>query len=115
MFDIENGVDDKNECLLEKITKNKNFEEIFTISNIQKGESSVRLKMLSATSDIFALLKVNYKYGLDTDNKKDISFRVNKWGTNKFIEEEEKGFMYFVFETLEDKLLKILLFSGILS
>ena len=46
MLDIENGVDDKNEGLLEKITKNINFVEIFSISNIQKGESSERLKML---------------------------------------------------------------------
>jgi len=60
-------------------------------------------------------LKVNPKVGLDSNDSKDVEERINRFGTNKFEEEEIKPFYEFILEALEDDMLRILIVASIVS
>jgi P-type Ca2+ transporter type 2B len=107
--------DPQNESFIENMKKREFFKEMFKLTNIHKGKSAELLRMIGDSNDILNFLKVDFKQGLVTDDTEDIRKRIKKWGNNKFEEEEEKSFWHFVLDTLQDRLLRILIIAGFIS
>jgi len=104
-----------NERLIEySKVDNDFFKIIFDNANIVKGKSSETFARIGKTTGLLSALKVNEKTGLLMDNKNDINFRKNKWGTNEIPRKKIKTFFYFFQKIIQNRIFVLLLMFAIL-
>jgi len=115
--DLSKKLIDNEQSTTEYFNKDLNtefFDTIFTNQNINEGNSLKRYKKVGINGFIKGL-KSNEQSGLNSNDAEDINKRISTYGSNKKIEAEEKGIMYFIKESLEDQMLQILLLASVVS
>jgi Ca2+ transporting ATPase len=104
-----------NERLIEySKVDNDFFKIIFDNANIVKGKSSETFARIGNTTGLLSALKVNEKTGLLMNNKNDINFRKNKWGTNEFPHIKIKTFFHFFQKIFQNRIIVLLLMFALL-
>ena len=71
--------------------------------------------MKGQTSGILKQLRVTPDTGLDFSKTEDIAWRKKEWGENTEITQEVFGFWHFVWDSLGDQMLQILLLAAVVS
>ena len=109
----------------EKIDENNNnenpdyidFSSLFQSnysSNIKQTEDEYK-SLIDSPENLCKILRTNYKKGISTNNKTDMDWRINTFGTNKLPPDKPLRIIDFIFECFEDPTLKVLLISAIIS
>jgi Ca2+ transporting ATPase len=111
---------DLNEPFIERVDLKKAFIKLFKDVSEDKDVEIEKKKDFEAhVGSVEELLKthlkVNPKIGLDPNDSKDIEERTNKFGTNKFEEEEIKPFYEFIIDSFEDAMLRVLVLASLIS
>jgi Ca2+ transporting ATPase len=91
------------------------FINLFDSTNISSGESNKLYYENGGKQQLIANLKVNEETGLNSNDKADIENRLNTFGNNRSETEELTGFFDFVFEALEDPMLRVLIAASVVS
>ena len=97
------------------------FKEMFLNQNLTTDTSINMLKNDGSISSVVKGLKTDPKRGLNIEknakkeNSKELSWRIEKYGTNEKPQEKAKTFFDFVLETLQDPMLLILLAASVVS
>ena len=111
---------DLNEPFIERVDLKKTFIKLFsdvsedTEVEIEKKQHFER-HLNSVDHLLSKHLNVNPKYGLDSNDTKDIEERKQKFGTNKFEEEAVKAIYEFIIDSLEDPMLRVLIVASLIS
>jgi Ca2+ transporting ATPase len=99
-----------------KKTKSKEFlSNIFESENIENGKSFDMLNEINEDGGLEQVLKTNFKSGLSKDDVEGEKFRKAKYGDNSYPEVEERNFLEFVQESLEDEMLRVLIYAAVVS
>jgi len=93
----------------------KYFQYLFDTGNVSSKNSSKLFAKEGSTTGILKHLRADPEQGLNMNNSEDIQFRKKKWGENEEIKKEIFGFWHFVWESLHDKMLQILLCAAVVS
>jgi len=91
------------------------FDPIFEEENIKSKLSLEMYNSIGGKDGLFQELAVDPVVGLESTNEKDISYRSKIFQTNAEPEIKEKGIIEFIYEALEDKMLRILLAASAVS
>ena len=83
-------------------------------SNIKQTEDEYK-SLIDSPENLCKILRTNYKKGISTNNKTDMDWRINTFGTNKLPPDKPLRIIDFIFECFEDPTLKVLLISAIIS
>jgi len=89
------------------------IEDLFQNQNINEGHSLELYKKLGVNA-FFKGVKSSQQ-GLKSDDSADVKERLQKYGSNAKKEKEAQTFMDFVFNALEDPMLRYLLLASLVS
>ena len=104
---------DKKENLISEIPKD-NIKELFENGKISNGKSGQILKSLGYYKGLADLLRCDISRGISSNDKSDLEWRM-KIGSNEPKIREPKGLIYFIIESMEDKMLQILIVASLIS
>lgn len=110
------GIEMENkEPLLDKQSQVDFFTELFDSTKITEGQSNQKLAEYGGQQELLKILQVNEETGLITTDKYTIDERIKTYGTNKSEETLDRGLFEFVWECLEDPMLRVLIAASIVS
>eukprot|EP00340_Litonotus_pictus_P000633 CAMPEP_0170521718 /NCGR_PEP_ID=MMETSP0209-20121228/7085_1 /TAXON_ID=665100 ORGANISM="Litonotus pictus, Strain P1" /NCGR_SAMPLE_ID=MMETSP0209 /ASSEMBLY_ACC=CAM_ASM_000301 /LENGTH=1049 /DNA_ID=CAMNT_0010808745 /DNA_START=1 /DNA_END=3150 /DNA_ORIENTATION=- len=89
------------------------FSDLFVNQNINEG-NSLRVYLSLRQEGFLSGVNSSTK-GLDSDDLDDMVKRKTKYGSNARVEKEDKSYMDFVWESLEDQMMQILIAASIVS
>jgi len=93
----------------------KYFQQLFDTGNVSSKISMKLFAKEGSTTGILKHLRADAEQGLNMNNSEDIQFRKKNWGENEKIKQEIFGFWHFVWESLQDQMLQILLLAAVVS
>jgi len=105
---------DKQEKLLAQEIDKSTLKDMFENGNISSGKSNQILKSLGYYQGLAEMFRTNIRHGIDSKNSEDIKWRTT-YGTNEPTPYEAKGILYFIVDSLRDKMLQILLAASVIS
>ena len=83
-------------------------------SNSKQTEEDYKL-LINSPQNLCKILRSDLKKGITTNNKQDMEWRINTFGTNKLPPEKPLRIIDFILECFEDPTLKVLLVSAVIS
>ena len=83
-------------------------------SNWKRTEEEYKI-LINNPNNLCKLLRTDLKHGISTNNKSDMDWRINNFGTNKLPPEKPLRIIDFILECFEDPTLKVLLVSAVIS
>ena len=92
------------------------FTKIFKSDYVDSHSSEKLYKsLITSPSNLFSSLKTSAQKGIDTKDKKTMSWRRTVYGTNTIPEDEPLSIIAMIMECFEDQTLRVLLISAIVS
>lgn len=96
------------------ITK-KNLTDLFLPDNIRDGVSYKIITCLSGIGSILDQLKTNIDSGITVKNLAELEERKRKYGKNDPVIRPTKSLWFFIMESLEDFMLRVLIVAAIVA